>query len=296
MSTLGSTHSALDEKLQWMLDAPFFIDDMQLNAFYDAVLQPQVSREESIHIEITEETARNLGANLDIDVNPLALAGSLANVLGPFNVKASGGFGFSRDSSQTETKTIDLQPIETPQRQLIQLTTQYLVNHSDRIFFVDDAKQDRDWFDPAEIERVPREVVFLDLPSEERAKAKNTPKTKLIPMAVEFADGTIETLYDKLGAKRRGDSWAPYIQNFSPEEAVEVLEEAAEGKGRIEWINFRVPLDEDITARVHFEPRGAYNNGTFAYNLIYLGYKHGLRLVGTVNREPDVRVLAGYRK
>jgi hypothetical protein len=296
MSTARSTHSTLDEKLHWMLDAPFFIDEAQLSAFYDAVVQPQVSREESIRIEITEETARNLGTNLDIDINPLALAGSLANVLGPFNVKASGGFGFSRDVGETETQTIDLKPIRTPQRQLIQLTTQYLVHHPDRIFFVDDVQQDRNWFDSDEIERVPREVVFFDLPSEEKAREKNVPGTKLIPMAVEFADGRIETLYDRLGAKRRGDSWAPYIENFSPEEAVEVLEEATEGKGRIEWINFRVPLDGDITARVHFEPRTTYNNGTFAYNLIHLGYKHGLRLVGTVHQEPDVRVLAGYRK
>lgn len=296
MRSENSSISALDEKLRWMLDAPFFIDETQLGAFYDSVVQPNVAREESIHIEITEETARDLGANLNIDINPMALAGSLTEVLGPFNAKASGGFGFSRNVSKNETQTIDLKPIRTPQRQLIQLTTRYLVNHPDRIFFVDDTNQDRDWFDPDQLKQVPREIVFLDLPSKEKAEAKNTPKTQLIPMAAEFADGTIETLYDKLGATRRDDSWAPYIENFSPKEAVEVIEEAAEGNGRIEWINFRVPLDEDLTSRVHFEPQGSYNNGTFAYNLIYLGYKHGLRLIGTVHQEPDVRVLAGYRK
>jgi hypothetical protein len=76
-----------------MLDAPFFIDDTQLNAFYDAVLQPQVSREESIHIEITEETARNLGANLDIDVNPWRSLGAWPTYSVRSTSRRAGGSG-----------------------------------------------------------------------------------------------------------------------------------------------------------------------------------------------------------
>ena len=39
-----------------------------------------------------------------------------------------------------------------------------------------------------------------------------------------------------------------------------------------------------------------FSLGYFAYNFIKRGFKHGLRLVGTLKSEPDMNVLAIYEK
>ncbi len=63
--------------------------------------------------------------------------------------------------------------------------------------------------------------------------------------------------------------------------------------GRTRWIDYRVPVTPDgTTVHLHVCGREQYDTGTFAYNLIKRGYKHGLRLVGTLKSEPDVNVLA----
>lgn len=284
------------EDLYWMLDAPFFIDAPQLAAFYDAVLQPIATKEESLRIEVTKERATELSGKFGAEFNPAQLATLLEPLIGAsFNVGA--GISANQTKKDLRTRTIEFKPIKTPQRQLIQLTVNYLIRHPDRIFFVSDLFGDRKWFMSDEIRSVPREVVFFDLPSVDEANSSDLPKTMLMPMAVEFSNGHIEPLYEQFDVESEDDSWAPYIEEFTPSEAVEMVETAArDQQSGIEWINFRLPLNDKKTARIHFEPNGEYSNGTFAYNLITLGYKHGLRLIGTVQAEPDVRVLAGYRK
>lgn len=208
-------------------------------------------------------------------------------MLGTFNI--SGGVTNTRKKNRLKTRTIELEPIHTPQRQLIQLITSYLLSYPDRVFFVDDVTTDREWFRAENIKTVPREIVFLDLPSKDEADSYDIPRTMLIPMAVEFVSGRIETLYDQLDApKRTSSSWSTYIENYSPRKAVQVVEEATKGKEKVEWINYRVPISNNKTARLHFEPKGEYNTGTFAFNLIHMGWKHGLRLIGTVQSERTV--------
>lgn len=284
----------IDGALQWMLDAPFFIDAPQLQSFSDAVFQPSAHRDESLTLELTEHTARTLSAGLDVEVNPLKLFGSLSKILSP--VQATAAFAAERSNEQRRdtSRSITFTPIETPQRELIQLTAQYLANNPDRIFFVDNVRQQREWED--HIDATPRALAFLDLPAKREARSRGIPPTKIIPMAVEFSDGRIETLYDKLGSTRKNESWAQYIDNFSPEIAIRAIEEMTAGRGSIQWINYRIPLDSSRTARIHFQPDGEYSNGSFAYNLIHKGYNNGIRLIGTVYNGPDLRVLAGYRK
>ena len=76
-----------------------------------------------------------------------------------------------------------------------------------------------------------------------------------------------------------------------------VVEEAASKHGRIRWIAYRVPVTaEGDTLHLHIVPAAIYDTGTFAYNFIKRGYKHGIRLVGTLKSEPDMNVLAIYEK
>lgn len=76
-----------------------------------------------------------------------------------------------------------------------------------------------------------------------------------------------------------------------------VVENAASKNGRIKWIDYRLPIShEGDTIHLHVCPNGDYDTGVFAYNLIKRGFKHGLRLVGTLKSEPDMNVLAIFEK
>jgi len=285
-----------EEHLRWMLDTPQFNDGPQIDAFYDAVLQPQVKQRESIKIELTNISAKEINKELaaGVEVSPGQIARALRPVVGSFEV--GGRRSRSQRKIDERTHTIELEPVHTPQRQLVQLMVEYLAEHPNRIFFVDDVSVQKEWFKHENIKTTPRSLLFLDLPSTEEADSYGIPKTMLFPMAVEFSSGRLIKLYDKLGLPEHKNKWTPFIKEFGPKEATNVIKEATEEEGgRIEAISYRIPL-ENTTARLCFEPEGEYNNGTFVYNLIRVGYEHGLRLIGTVNMGPDIRVLAVYRK
>lgn len=91
--------------------------------------------------------------------------------------------------------------------------------------------------------------------------------------------------------------WKWFKQQFRGKRGIQIIEEAAEQHGDIRWIDFRLPLDDSgETLHLHIQGRGEYNTGTFAYNLVKRGYKHGLLLVGTIKSEPDMDVLAVYER
>lgn len=79
--------------------------------------------------------------------------------------------------------------------------------------------------------------------------------------------------------------------------ALRIVEEAAD-KDRIEWIAFRVPVGRPDAPflHLHISARGQYDTATFAYNFISRGFKHGVRLVGTLKSEPDMNVLAIFER
>jgi hypothetical protein len=145
---------------------------------------------------------------------------------------------------------------------------------------------------------VPRALACLDLPK----------GTKFVPMAAEFENGKVVTLFDKLrdasgGApptferEKKQEYWRWFTTNFDARQCVNVIEEASNGNGKIEWIDFRVPLNESgEVMHVHLEPRGRYFTGALAYMIVRRALGHGLRLVGTLKDGPDVNVMALYEK
>lgn len=212
---------------------------------------------------------------------------------------------------------IVVQPEVSPQRLLVLLTFHYLINHSERIYFVSTPSV-RGWREAEIISKVPRALVFLSLPSLDEAKTLKLPATKLIPMAAEFTNGKIETLYDKLANEEgekppiyknseespekltggRREYWQWFNKAFDPAQAVRVIEKAVGDNGaRIRWVDYRLPVTEDgETLHLHISPAGNYDTGTFAYSLIKRAYKHGLRLVGMLKSGPGMNVLAVYEK
>lgn len=301
--------SHLPDQLLWLADAPLFIDRGHVACFHDAVVQPdgQIVAETR---ELSKEQIGKINAKLkaEISAEPGALASLLAPVFAFFKPKVSiggevEGGGEFKSSSKTATQS---RPIITPQRLLVELTVHYLIDQTDRLLLVSDPTSD-EWRKPDVVSAVPRSLAFLDL----------QPGTKLIPTAAEFSNGAIEPLFDKLKGQDgseppnypeepvdgkslsdlRKEYWQWFNEKFNEADAMRIVEKAASQHGRIHWIDYRLPLTNDgDTLHLHVCPAGECDTGVFAYNLIKRGFKHGIRVVGTLKSEPDMNVLALFEK
>lgn len=296
--------------LLWLNDASLFIDKELVERFYDAVVRPP-HKTGSKKINITKRNFEEIRGKLEIGAEVAPSAGVLGSILKQFldgKLKVGGEIEIHKEDEKKETSEVVLEQIDTPARKLIQLTIHYLLNHHERLFMVSDPHKS-DWRDPDTIAQVPRALIFLDLPGLGEVDDGGV-KTMLLPMAAEFTNGEIVTIYQKLieglgkssGDKPSRGDWAWFAERFNEHKAIVAVEKAALGKGnrergRIRWIDFRVPTDmAGDSLHLHISPSGAYDTGVFAYNFIKRGYKHGVRIVGTLKSGPDMNVLAIYEK
>ncbi len=293
----------------WLADAPMFIDAQQVGRFHDAVIVP-VERIVSTTTQSGEQVTKKDGGELAVKVSagiPFFewLKGEAGGKISDELAKA-----LSQNTSITSTR------IDSAQRQLLQLASHYQVKVPNRWFYVTDPGE-TSWRDPKTIVATPRALAFLDLPGEAEATARGLPALKLIPTAAEFANGKIVQIYQGLHAKNgerpprypekaedgstlpaaRKKYWSWFDSNFSAVAAMVAIEDAAVENGRIRWIDYRLPLTADgDTLHLHLVGSAEFDTGVFAYNFVKRGYKHGLRLVGTMKSEPDMNVLAVYEK
>jgi hypothetical protein len=91
----------------------------------------------------------------------------------------------------------------------------------------------------------------------------------------------------------RSRYWQWYVDNFDSHKAMTVVESAIfESRGRVRWIDFRVqPANITKAIQFHMAGREQYDTGVFAYNFIRRGYRHGLRVIGTLKSGPDLNVV-----
>jgi hypothetical protein len=127
-------------------------------------------------------------------------------------------------------------------------------------------------------------------------------------MAAEFPNGKLVTFFDKLTAKNgerppafdfrnAGAYWKWFSENFDAGQATDLIEKASTEKGKIEWIDFRVPVNDVVnTMHIHVEAAGQYHTGTLAYRLVRRAFSSGIRIVGTLKAGPDFNVLALFEK
>lgn len=298
--------------LGWLADAPLFIDASQVSSFYDAVVRPETKEG-----TITLSTRSLKGTTTHVEAGGEVKVGisKLIKTWFPFldaEATLSGSASRDQQSEQEKSESIELHPIDTPQRQLVQLALHYAINLPGRMKIVLDAN-DTSWSDPAYIAEVPRALIFMDLSSE----------TIFIPTAAELASGKVILFYpDVVGALKgtqdpappsypqsqagvpeaallepRRNYWNWFQERFAPDPVMRIVETIVGDGGPISWIDFRVPTAADgTTVHLHLSGRKTYETGVFAYNLIKRGYKHGLRLVGTLKSEPDMNVLAVFDK
>jgi hypothetical protein len=308
----------IPQELLWLADAPLFIDGQLLQEFYDAVAQPSFrvirtleasSKSGKMHLGATGKA----GAELDLSKAFGGIGKFFAGVAtGALEAQAAGTY----DRESGKQKHTEAVPIESPQRQLLALTLHYVAHHPSRIFLIDDPA-DKTWRDPSRIAELPRALVFLEFGGAESNRANaNAFGTLFVPAAAEFHTGGVAQIFstfkdtaDKSSPKypERGDTdklqqerrsyWQWFKENISPTQAMIAVEDAAKDGGRLEWIDYRVPITtEGDTLHLHVCPRGHFATGVLAYNFIKRGFKHGIRIVGTLKSEPDLNVLAIYER
>lgn len=301
--------------LGWLADAPLFINSQLVASFYDAVARPP-GEIKLMRYNLASGFKAGVGATLGLsaEANTGEILAKLAGWFPSLMAKATVEGQATATTSRESQEEIVIESIDTPQRQLIQLCVHYLLNYPDRLFIVRDIANDNEWRSPQIISNSPRALVFLDLPRLNQAHQAAFPPTCLIPTAAEFENSGIKLLYRQVGEKAepqpdypspkledggkvaQKEYWKWFFENFDPTKAMTAIEAAAPGE-KIRWIDFRVPLTyEGDTIHLHISPRSTADTGDFAYNLVKRGYKHGLRIVGTVKSEPSINVLAIYEK
>lgn len=294
-----------------------FIDTQQVASFYDAVARPE-TRLGAVH------TSRTLLKDIQGKFEGKVEAGlKLPKLLQMFpflDAEAKAALGGTIEAEQQDVKTEDADyiPIETPQRELVRLAFHYSTQLEERTVLVSEGDfPGRKWWEDEFIRSTPRALAFLDFPR----------STTFIPFAAEVAGGEVVLIFKKLisayskpaeelpppypgteapaDGETVGDQRRTYFSWFAERMAgkpnlatIAVEESIAAGGGRVEWIDYRVPLKdpENTVLHLHVCGRGAYDTGTFAYNLVQRGFKHGLRVVGTLKSEPDMNVLAVFEK
>ena len=293
--------------LEWLADAPLFADDEQITALYDAVVRPET---ETGKITISLEKLRGESGKLHGKIQGEIGISSWIKKLLPFlDAKVGGEAGgeASKEESEKRGQTIELRPVTSPYRQLIQLTLHYAANHPGRMRIVLDPCKEG-WYDEQFVEALPRSLVFLEIPRE----------AKLMPMAAEGDNGTVRPLHAELAKRlseevdgtpkypshrkfpdpalyqqKQAEYWQWFAKNFSSQNAMAAVEEVVKDGGRLRWIDYRVPLDSSSNPlHLHVCGRGKFDTGVFAYNVIERGHVHGLRIVGTLKSGPDLNVLA----
>ncbi len=297
----ASETKELPKELLWLADAPLFIDEKQVDAFYDAVLRPDYE-------EIGRGFGRSVSANTTI--------GSRLTVGAVFPplVKAEGEARIGHERGSAEESGSNWNRVANPYRRLLGLVLRYATEPSlrSRLLFVNGGRcvdadgTEVDLAAPDYPVRSPRAIVMLEIP----------PDTKFIPAALEvegtgsvapiyktFAqrleerDGTLPQPEYKSGSdaaskKARYKYWNWFVDHYDRQIALEVVEEAVKD-GEISWIAYRIPLKGEFV-HLHLAGRGRYDTGTFGYQLVARGNRHGLRIIGRLKPEPDINVLAAF--
>lgn len=293
MQSVDTKAGEIPQALMWVKDAPLFIDSNNLAQLYDAVVRPPYKEDAPVTLKVSESQKKDLekkfGGKVGLHV-PAWLSAILSG-----GVDVTGEVQSGSSSGEASETTYVLDPISTPHRQLEQLTIYYVLSQPNRLL-AGGPDAPLDWQRNGTSTQVPRALAFVDLPV----------GTKMIPMAAEFKDGKFVTFFDQLHAKsgekppaydheKRHEYWAWFDRNYDAGTCVDAIEKASTLNGRIEWIDFRIPLNGRVdTMHIHIEAAGAYNTGTFAYRLIRRALGHGIRLVGSLKDGPDLNIMAIY--
>ncbi|MEN6625400.1 MAG: hypothetical protein ABFD69_04130 [Candidatus Sumerlaeia bacterium] len=304
--------------LTWLADTPLFIDGDQVRAFYDAVVRPEYE-EKGIELTFSEESKNAIQANVGAEAK-VGLADWIKSLIPGMNaeITAKGGVGGTVEGTDGSSDKITLSAIQNPHRQLIQLALHYAANHNQYLWVrrKNEMVESIGKYDATGLD--PKPLVFLDLPGIIQLPTGEE-RTHIIPLAAEFADGTVKLMFEDLMIKMVGIApsylscekgkkieeyqqqqrayWKRFSDTYDVTKCMVSVEEASGSSGRIRWIDYSLILDnEGNTLHLHCSPKEKENTGIFAHRIIYRGYHFGLRIVGSLCSGPSLNVLAIFDK
>jgi hypothetical protein len=290
-----------------------FIDSDQVGALYNAVLKPEYHTEKiSLGLKHALKFELKAGGGAEAKIGFVDWLKTILPFLGAEGkVEVKGEASGEREKEKEST--LELSPIDSPQRQWVQLGLHYLANLPERMreVKVSDAKDD--WLSDEFVTDLPRSLVFAEFPA----------NTAFVPMAVEHTDGRVQLIYEDLAKSfvgpnvdvpkypepaqfkgtpeelqvKRRDYWEFFRDNFNSGVAMVAVEAKGSNTESIRWIDYRVPLgDKKPWLHLSVSANGRYHTGTFAYRWIRRGYHYGLRIVGTMKSGPAMNVLAVFER
>ncbi|MFI8775106.1 hypothetical protein ACIGKQ_23510 [Gordonia sp. NPDC062954] len=296
----------------WLLDAPLFVDDALIRSLYYAVALPEYEQESlTIAAEDIKTKTWSVGGKAETEASFGGIASFLASLKASVGIEASRG----GTAEEKNASTIELVPVDSSERRLLNLAVHYSANLEERTWNVFGLK-DFSWItDAARVASQGKPLIFLDVPH----------GVPIVPMAAELPDGNVILFYNRISSAVKGPSEqlpAEYPRKLDPDGMnaywdwfqskkpgkdadtsyilMHVVEEAIGTGGRPRWIDFRVPLgdvgSQNDSLHLHFKAREKYDTGDFAYHFVHRGRKHGFRLVGMLKEGPALNVLALYEK
>ncbi|MCY1302542.1 hypothetical protein D9M70_522030 [compost metagenome] len=224
----------------------------------------------------------------------------------------SAKFGQKRNTSDSHTNDLNQEANHSTEMRFEKIINFYARNYPDRVFWVkNDLSEVNDtngqlltWQNVSDLipAPAPRPLIVFDLPK----------GSKLIPMAAENVKGELKEIYKEyINKLPNGNQIPPYNSTpgnpniywekleelFDPIIAMRSIEESTNDGNRIDWLDYRLISKSGNTVipiHLHLVPKGEYNTGTFAYQTVRRGFKHGIKIVGTLKQGEDVNVLAIY--
>lgn len=160
-------------RLQWLLDAPLFVDEALTARLFDAVVRPSYEVQSREVGEVSETARRRLlggEAEAGYDLGLSFLTGAL-KLRGQVNAEREKTDTLTTSTMRTEVR------VDTAGRRLEEIALVYLSNHPDRIVFID-TDGTATTFDgrtlsiqdlEAAAEDPPRMLAFIDIPATRRS-------------------------------------------------------------------------------------------------------------------------------
>ncbi|MEQ1823432.1 MAG: hypothetical protein ABL949_13060 [Fimbriimonadaceae bacterium] len=298
------------DNLAWLADAPAYIDEEQVTAFYDAVVRPD---KKTGDMKLMLSSSSSLSATAAAEASAsVGVAAWLKSLLPFLDVGVAGSVSgtVEKGGESGHAHEITFSTIDNPHRQLVQLCLYYLSNQPNFIK-LETSESLCDRIKGGLAPTNPKELIFLDLPGMAQEPAG---RTKFIPMAGEFADGTVKLMFKDIqkmwGAApsyltwKSGQTpeeydseartyWKSFGDKFDSGGLMQMVEQAGRRMGRIRWIDYQLMLDDEgRTLHVHCTPNEKANSGIFAHRVIQRGHLYGTRMIGTLCAGPSLNVLA----
>jgi hypothetical protein len=177
-------------RLQWLLDAPLFVDEALVDKLFDAVVRPEFEVQSREVGHVSEKAHRTLfGAELGVGYKL-----GLSFLTGRLDMSAKGSAERERSDNETKSTKVVEAPVVTTGRRLEEIAAVYISEHPERVVFLDtDGTATTFAGEKLSLEHLERSA---EAPPRILAFVEVAPNTPIMPMSCELLTGRTRLLYE----------------------------------------------------------------------------------------------------